>query len=361
MRKTVCAVCRVLVVLGLILFLSACSTMEVASIRPNIILISADDMGCMDVQEYAHHITGEKKRKMYYETPNLDRLCLEGLSFEQACASQLYSPEHAGMLTGRINAAPAVGKGGSTAVKREQISIAGVLPDYHTAFIGKWHAGATPAAMGFDQPGLTDASGNCSADDLTERATRYIESRSRTRGRPFFLYLSHFSVDDPQSVKERDIQHFTKKRTRGWNGHDDPRHAAMVKGVDDSVGRILHKLWRIGLDDNTVVIFMPVNSRAAASKKGSMVSTGTPVPLMIRWEKYVKAGSWSKVPVDYADILPTVMQCAGYFPETLGEDAGIDGCSLSGLFRDARNKSKSYEREVRCSQITACEINALLL
>ena len=352
MENRIYVACRILVVVGSVLFLSACSTNQCASTKPNIVLISANDLGYMNVQEYACHITGEKKRKMYYETPNLNRLCLEGLSFEQAYACRFYLPAHAGILTGRINSENNLKNGDPTGIKREKISIAEVLPDYDSVFIGKWHADGTSAAMGFDQLGLSTVNEDCQVDDLTEQAVQYIESRSKMRHKPFFLYLSHFTDGGLHSVNEKDVNHFIKKRTRGLNGDNDPYHAAMVKGVDDSVGRILHKLWRIGLDNNTVVIFMPANGRVGAESaeadKGSLIGSNMRVPLMIRWKKYVKAGSWSKVPVDYADILPTVMQCAGYFPEALGEDVEMDGCSLSGLFWDTRNKAESYERDIRC-------------
>ena len=341
---------------ALLLFLSACSTIECASNKPNIVLITANDIGYMDVQEYAHHITGEKKRKMFYETPNLDRLCLEGISFENAYGGRMYSDSHAGLLTGRINA-----DFDQKGTKREPVSIAGVLPDYHSAFIGKWHAAGTPAAMGFDQSGLQRGSRSAQADELTEQAVRYIESRSRIRNKPFFLCISHHVAEGSDYVKARDLAYFSRKRTRGWNGQSDPRDAAIVKGVDDSVGRILHKLWRVGLDENTVVIFMPANGCADAGSRKTSISgrgvakntgrisqadVGMRVPLVIRWKKLVKAGSWSNVPVDYADILPTVMQCAGYFPESLSADARVDGCSLSGLFWDTRNKDDSYERDI---------------
>jgi N-sulfoglucosamine sulfohydrolase len=332
------------VFLGSIFFLSACSTIECASNRPNIILISANYLESMDVQEYAHHMTGEKKRKMFCETPNLDRLCQEGLCFEQASACSSYPVTHAGILAGRINASFNGQNASSKSPKGNKISIPGVLPDYDKAFIGKWHSDGIPATMGFDQLGLSDTGVDYSAEKITDQAVRYITSHSSRRSRPFFLYLNHYAADASHYAKAKDIKHFSKKRTRGRNADSDPQYAACVKGLDDSVGRILHKLWRYGLEENTVVIFMPAGGRTGTLKKSTLAGCNLQVPLMIRWKKHVKAGSWSNVPVDYADILPTVMQCGGYFPESLGEE--VDGCSLSGLFWDAENKYDSYERRL---------------
>ncbi len=346
MKKRVYAVCRVMAGVGALLFLSACSSINVASSKPNVVLISADDLGYMDVQEYAHHITGEKKRRMYNETPNLDRLCAEGLSFEQAYACRQQIHGAAGILNGRVNTLCSSGNSGAAGVSGAGISIAGVLPDYDSAFIGKWLDAGTPSAAGFEQKGVPGAGAGSGSTELSDQAVKYIAGRSRVRNQPFFLYFKHSLPESgPASAAGRDVAYFSNKRTRGWQGQSDPQHAARVKALDDAVGRILHQLWRTGLDENTVVIFMP-----AAGRAGPELAASSPVvrvPLIIRWNKYVKAGSWSKVPVDYADILPTVMQCAGYFPETLGEDAGVDGCSLSGLFWDPQNKYESYDRDIQ--------------
>ncbi len=60
--------------------------------KPNIILILADDLGYMDTQCYAEKMLGTAKEKMFYETPNIDRLVDEGISFSRAYANQLCNP-----------------------------------------------------------------------------------------------------------------------------------------------------------------------------------------------------------------------------------------------------------------------------
>lgn len=350
MKKRVFTTCGALIVLGSVLVLSSCSTIPQASNRPNIVLISADTLGALDLQEYARYITGEKKRQMYHETPNLDRLCAEGLSFEQAhsCAHQIPSAE--GILTGRITAARGTGKSGAAA---KGVTIAEVLVDYDCAFIGKWQATGTPTSAGFDQKGLPAAGLKGSPADIAEQAGRYIEDRSRMRHRPFFLYVNHSLSGSSALAKETDLAHFKNKRTKGWHGQSDPHHAAMVKALDDSVGQILHKLWRNGLENKTIVIFMPAQGSASTATEDHPKSSTTcdaRVPLIIRWNSHVQADKWSKVAVDQADILPTLMYCAGYFPESLDGDAGVDGCSLSGLFWDPHNKAASYDRDQQCER-----------
>ena len=337
---------RLVVIFGSGLFLCACSTVQTASNKPNIILISSDDIGYMDIREYAHHITGEKRRRIYAETPNLDRLCRESLCFEKAYADRWYAHENAGILTGRFCAEREVASGAGNGAGRN-LSIASVLPGYDSAFIGKWHSAGTPEKMGFDLPATQARRDNYETSVLTEQALGFIEGRARKRHKPFFLCLSLSAEHALRSVDQSSVRHFENRVARGYKGSGDARHAAMVNEVDESVGRVLQKLWRYGLDENTVVIFMSARKSPARGEANARLaaSSSTRVPLIIRWRGYVKAGSWSDVPVDHAYILPTVMQCAGFFPETLSEDAGVEGGSLTGLFRDTRNKGKSYERD----------------
>ena len=198
----------------LTLFLGACSTGEKDNQKPNIILILADDYGYTDTQGYAEHITGVGKEKMYYETPGIDRLMAEGVSFSYAYANQLCSPTRASILTGKyagrlgfttatplrntyynqnlevpeglyahdvlihedkidIEMAWINGKS-NTALPAgteydhgwDEVTIAEALEDYHSAFIGKWHVGGhgaegyQPSDQGFHPIAYYDAGGS---------------------------------------------------------------------------------------------------------------------------------------------------------------------------------------------------------
>ena len=331
---------RILILVSAGVFITACSTVKTADNKPDVILISIDEMSCMEIQEYAHHLTGDKKRRMFYETPNLDRLCKEGLSFEKACSGSLYSPDKAGMLTGRVN-----GPDKSDGISRT-ISIAQALPDYDSTFIGEWRAEGSPEQMGFQASVKQSAPAENSINGITDKALSFIQKNSSNRMRPYFLCLNYSAEQGMCSVDKKSLRHFDNKRARGWNGMSDSRRAAMIKKLDDGIGEILHKLWRNGLEKRTAIIFMPSSSSDRKTDMGSTLITeaGACVPLVIRWKGHVKPASWSRIPVDYADILPTVMHCAGYFPDALNADDTIHGCSLSGLFWDARNQWQTYER-----------------
>ncbi len=193
--------------------LFTCNTVLSQS-KPNIIFILADDYGYMDMQAYAQHTLGIDKDRMFYETPNLDRLVREGTAFSQAYANQLCSPTRASLLTGKyagrvgfttatpatatyynqqkpipegfypndaiyhgdpikieqawINGTSNTGLSAGTEYDqgKDEVTIAEALEDYHSAFIGKWHVGGhgaqgyQPADQGFEPLAWYDAGGS---------------------------------------------------------------------------------------------------------------------------------------------------------------------------------------------------------
>jgi arylsulfatase A-like enzyme len=182
---------------------------------PNILFILADDLGYMDVNTFAEKATGESKDKMFYETPNLDRLAAGGIAFSQAYAYQLCSPTRASLLTGKnaptlgfttatpqtarsfyaLNQEPPTGyfpldarywgdpiktpqallngstllalpSGRKTDRGRNELTFAEALTGYRSAFIGKWHVGGhgaegyQPHDQGFEEIAYFDAGGS---------------------------------------------------------------------------------------------------------------------------------------------------------------------------------------------------------
>ena len=182
--------------------------------RPNIIFILADDFGIMDSQGYAKRFSNTTKNSMYYETPNIDKLMTEGVSFSQAYANQLCSPTRASILTGKYagrlgftTAMPprqtylnqqetpppgyyihdvfehkddikieqslingisnsAIPTGQTYDNGKKELSIAEALQDYQSGFIGKWHVGGfgvkgyQPEDLGFEPIAWFDAGGS---------------------------------------------------------------------------------------------------------------------------------------------------------------------------------------------------------
>lgn len=448
---------KLLFLLVLVCFLGCKSQKQVkiseklTSYRPNVIFILADDFGIMDSQAYAQKFAGTDPSKMFYETPNINRLIDEGVAFSQAYATQLCSPTRASIMTGKYasrmgftTALPptktyynqnlpipegyypndviehkdnikieqalingisnaAVPAGNQIDGGKDELFISEALKDYHSAFIGKWHLGGfgakgyQPENQGFEPLAWFDSGGSryfdwkkdwdektkkqfpkmpqdyleignsgeitnedYLTDDLTVQALNYIEMRSKIKESPFFLYFSHFAVHSPYGGKEDEVAYFKNKPTKGWNGHNDPTYASMIKSMDRSVGLILKKLKETGLEDNTLVIFMSdnggIDSKITPDGKGTgnspflggkacLTEGGIRVPLIFRWKGKIEQGKWVDVPVDCTDIFPTIMEAAGYDEKAISKNNQLDGQSIFKLLFDIENHKKSYSKK----------------
>jgi arylsulfatase A-like enzyme len=328
--------------------------------RPNFVFFLIDDMGWMDVG-----CNGSR----CYETPNIDRLASQGMRFTNAYAAcPVCSPTRASILTGKYPARLHLTDWipGQTMpyeklrrpdfrqeLPLEEVTIAEALKPagYATASIGKWHLGTEPyypEHQGFDvnfggrhigQPGsyfypfkqrpdVPKVKDNeYITDRLTDEALKFIEAN---KDRPFFLYLPHYAVHTPLEGKEEEVERFEKKGLPR-EGQNSAVYAAMIKSVDESVGRVMARLDELGIADNTVVIFMSDNGGLARvtsnaplrSGKGTLYEGGVREPMIVRWPGVVKPGSVCDTPVISVDFFPTILAMAGV-PMTVDNIDGVD-------------------------------------
>src|SRR4051794_13699598 len=344
--------------------------------RPNIVFILADDLGYTDVACF-----GSK----YYETPNIDRLAAEGMRFtngytcgpncqptRSALMSGQYGPRTGVYTVGDIDrfnwqSRPLRPVDNVTQLPLEKITIADTLKKagYATGMFGKWHLGNDPqhhpSKRGFDEaiessgkhfdfktdPPTDYPKGQYLADFLTDHAVDFIE---RHRDKPFFLYLPHYAVHAPHDAKKNLIERFRDKPPVG--GHKSPVYAAMIASVDDSVGRIVKMLDKLGLTDNTLVIFSSDNGgvggyeRAGLNKegitdnaplkggKGMLYEGGVRVPYIFRWTGKIAAGKTNTTPINSVDLYPTLVEVAG---GKRPADYPLDGVSYASLLTGAKS------------------------
>ncbi len=356
--------------------------------KPNILLILADDLGWADLGCYGADL---------HETPHLDRLAAQSVRFTHACAMSVCSPSRATLLTGRHAARVHItiwAEGSLDGPKNRQLLQADSLHDlphteitlarhlqtagYLTALVGKWHLGGAsyfPETHGFDVniggthwgapetyfwpysgdgyyhdgfryvPHLEFGKpGEYLTDRLTDEAMRVMD---RADGKPFFLYLAHHAVHTPMEAKPDDVKHFQEKLQPGMK-HQNVVYAAMLKNLDDNVGRILAHLEERGLDKNTLVIFASDNggfigqdkSRTQAtpvtnntplrSGKGALYEGGIRVPLMIRWPGVTSKAAVCDEPVILTDLFQTCMSAADVPPPA----NATDGMDLAPLLKN---------------------------
>lgn len=260
---------------------------ETAKTKPNILIILADDLGRGDYSAF-----GTRDIR----TPNMDRLCREGITFDNFYANScVCSPSRAALLTGCYP--DRVGVPGVIREERPENSWGYLAPravllpqllkpaDYHTAIIGKWHLGIhspnTPTERGFDffhgflgdmmddywthrRNGLNlmrrnleevDPKGHAT-DVFTAWACEYLAERAKA-GKPFFLYLAYNAPHDPVQpppewlarVRQREPG-LTEKRAK---------LVALIEHLDGGIGQVLDRLDQTGLATNTVVLFTSDN------------------------------------------------------------------------------------------------------
>ncbi len=381
--------------LGLALLLGPVAAL--AADRPNVVLILADDLGIRDLGCCG---------STYHETPNIDRLAARGVRLTNAfSASPLCSPTRASIMTGQHPArtgitAPAchiaqvqLVKGlvpgdarvlvanSLTRLRSDYYTLAEALRDagYATAHFGKWHLGHnlqpgdayeprdqgfdldwphTPRAPGpgggggylapwkfIDDPTITDESGRHIDERMADEAGAFIRA---SKGRPFFVNFWLFSVHSPWNARRELISHFEKKVDPA-NPQRNPLYAAMVKSMDDAVGRLLHHLEDSGEADNTVVVFWSDNGGYAyppkktdpegyasvpatsnlpyRSGKASLYDGGTREPGIVVWPGRVKSGTTADFLMQSTDLYPTLLTICGASPR--------DGQVIDGLDQTA--------------------------
>lgn len=397
---------RTAVVVGFFLtgLLVAPCAAAAASARPNVVVFLVDDMGWVDCGIY-----GSK----YYQTPHIDRFAARAMRFTDAYAQPLCSPTRASLLTGKYSARhgittasghqppqpaghvfrpaaappnrPLLTPESKNYLEPAEYTLAEALRDagYRTGHFGKWHLGLTephwPERQGFDvafhchpDPGppgnyfspygvkpsgeprgqqrvgtITDGPpGEYIVDRLTDEAIRFMEAN---RDRPFFLNLWQYGVHGPWGHKEAYTREFAgRKDPTGRQGN--PIMASMLRSVDESFGRILAALERLGIADRTIVVFNsdnggnvhsnvpdtaktakaeknkspqladwrkwagdlpPTNNAPLRDGKGTLYEGGTRVPLMWSWAGRIPAGSTSDAVVGHVDLYPTLLELLG--------------------------------------------------
>src|SRR5262245_3910324 len=360
------------------------------TIRPNIVVILADDLGAVDLGCYGADLC---------ETPRLDGFAKESVLFRQAYSSApVCSPTRAAPTTGQHPARLGItiwsegSLGGPQNRKllqgqsrhdlpHAEVTLAERLHDagYMTALVGKWHLGDAdhaPETQGFDLniggtrwgapqsffwpyrgagrfgqefryvPGLpVGRSGDYLTDQLTDAAIDFIDGAAQ---KPFFLYLAQHAPHTPIEAPAALVEHFQAK-LRPEMKHQNAGYAGMVKNLDDNVGRVLDHLHRRGLTDKTIVVFTSdnggyigvdrrsefptpcTNNYPLRSGKGSLYEGGIRVPLLIRWPGAL-AGQRTQ-PVVTCDLFFTLLAAAGLSP---GADQPDDGMDLSALIRDSQ-------------------------
>ncbi len=276
----------------------------------------------------------------------------------------------------------------------EEVTLAESLHEagYRTGFFGKWHLGGKsflPQDQGFDlnvggdqrghpgHPGyrgghfapyavpIPDAEpGEHLTMRLASEAAAFIREH---RDAPFLVYLSFYAVHAPIDGRP-DLKAYYERRRKalgrdtqwGQDGaskvrltQDHPEYAAMVHAVDEAVGRVLAEIDRLGLANDTIVVFFsdngglstaeghPTSNLPLRTGKGWMYEGGIREPCIIRWPGVTEPGGLCRTPIVSTDFYPTLLEACRL---PLRPDQHVDGLSLVPLLR-AQADSAPARRE----------------
>ena len=271
--------------------------------------------------------------------------------------------------------------------------------DYQTAHIGKWNCSVDsltyPQYQGYDiniagcnkggpgkggyfspyhNPYLSDGpEGEYLTDRLGDECIQIIR---RFKDKPFFINLPFYQVHTPLLAKPEKVKHFEEKAQR--MGLESPRafeekpewkdkqpfqdathierviqsnaaYAAMIASMDENIGKIINELKRLGLYENTIIIFTsdngglstsegsPTSNRPLRGGKGFTYEGGIREPLIVRMPGMRNAGTLCDSIVISTDYYPTILEMTG---SELHPEQHVDGISLLPLLENKKRTER---------------------
>ncbi|MBI4908952.1 MAG: sulfatase-like hydrolase/transferase [Acidobacteria bacterium] len=338
---------------GTLAALAAPSILTSATRKPNIIFLLADDLGLDIISAYGSDA---------YKTPNIDSLAHNGVRFETCYAAPLCGPTRSLVNTGRY----AFRTGGITnqswrpdgpgAKSKDEYPLGRLMKSagYVTCSSGKWRqVGETPGDWGFDE-WLTDpTAGGWFWQKSYTKNGKLIEHDQevycpdvahefamdfmrRQKDKPFFLYYPTHLIHGPIL------------RTPDSKPDSKDLYADNVAYLDKLVGKVIAEVDKLGIRDNTVIIFSGDNGTARESgkvkgrqingAKGSMWEGGSRVPLIVNWKGVTKTRVCTDM-VDFTDFHTTFGELGGAKMPT---GMKFDGRSFAPQIRGDKGKPREW-------------------
>jgi uncharacterized sulfatase len=358
-KTTIVSVAALILLAG-----SACNPPKTA-VRPNIVLIISDDQSWTDYSFMGHE---------QIETPRLDRLAEEGLTFTRGyTTAPLCRPALASIATGLYPhqhkvvgndpvADPASPRGTGQEWRKIRarlnepvVSAFAALPTlsdilgeagYVSLQTGKWWEG-DPVRSGFTS-GMTHGDpqrGGRHGDEGLAIGREGLNEvfafirEAQTEEKPFFLwyapFLPHTPHTPPDSLKDKYLPLAPSEAVASY--------WAMCEWFDMTCGQLVDHIEEVGLSEKTLFVYVTDNgwiqdpdrpNRYAPRSKRSPYEMGIRTPMMFRWKGVIDPGMDQENPVSSIDIATTILELCGIAPEAAMQGINVlDRKALSG--RDA--------------------------
>ena len=349
---------------------------------PNFIVILTDDQG-WGTTSIPYDPEIRQSASDFFQTPNMERIANAGMRFTQAySAHPNCSPSRAALLTGISPAAmhmsDIVDRHGGRLYEGNKLnpprhvddldSNLDTIPEllklhnraYRAAHFGKWHLnGNGPEDHGFDES--DGPTGNREGtvpsnlpDDpkrvfsMTRSSVRFME-RQVQEGTPFYLQVSHYATHLGYQATSETIAELTDRKP--GRRHNSVPYGSMIEDLDRSLGDLLDAVERLGISDNTYIIYTADNGTYPTEdpgningplrgSKATLWEAGVRVPMMLAGPG-IQAGSISRTPAIGWDILPTICEIVGI--ENL--DERVEGGSLLPVLVRKQNAEVQRSRE----------------
>ncbi|GAB3925799.1 sulfatase family protein [Larkinella terrae] len=386
---------RIIPLVLLLIFLKPDSirAQKPSKVRPNVILVMADDLGWGDVG-----FNGNPQIK----TPELDKMAANGLQFTRFYSgAPVCSPTRGSCLTGRNPERYGIFFANVGHIKPQETTLAEVLKanDYATGHFGKWHLGtlsktvrdghrggkandefSPPWENGFETCFSTEQAvptwdpmkdqmvkthywtgpdrfdeNNLEGDDsriIMDRALPFI-GQSVQKKKPFLAVIWFHTPHSPVVAGPN--------YRAMYPGLDEnhQHYYGCITAMDEQIGRLRRELRKLGVADNTLILFASDNGPAGEGggidqhpgkrqqgtagifrgRKGSLYEGGIRVPALLEWPGQIKSHRKVSVPVTTSDYFPTILSLLGYsIPGNPRPMDGIDVFPL--LFTDTAQRTK---------------------
>jgi N-sulfoglucosamine sulfohydrolase len=322
-----------------------------AKSRPNLLLITADDLNCSSVGVYGC--------KVKNTTPNIDKLASQGIRFNYAHVTvAVCQPSRGAWMTGRYPHNSGVE--GFQQAPKPIPALYSVLKKngYHVGMLGKV-GHSTPVPCEFDM--IHDMPDLAQGRDPKKYASymRKFIADAKTAKKTFFMMAnSHdphrpFAGSDQEKGKFKTVRKtfakpskvFTQKEVHipGFLPElpevrrEMAEYFSSVRRCDDTVGAILAELDNAGVADNTLVMFISDNGMALPFAKTNCYFHSSRTPWIVRFPGVAKPGADKTHFLGGIDVMPTMLDAAG-----IKAPHGVDGRSFLPVLRGKKQAGREY-------------------
>ena len=378
------SICKISFLLFIAFIFVGCENKKTS--RPNVIIVMTDDQGYGDLGYHGNEII---------KTPNIDDFASDAINFTNYHVGTTCSPTRAGFLTARNALRNGVWhtNSGCSLLHQDEITIGDVFLEngYRTGMFGKWHLGDyysfLPEHRGFQETFYHKGGGvgqtpdywlNDYQDDtyfrngLAEKAKGYctdvffseaIDFIEKNKNENFLCFLS---LNAPHSPFNVPVEYYNLYKNQKNLLESQKRFYGMITNIDDNFGKLIQKLKKLNIYDNTIIIFTTDNGTSNGYKydkkekkwygynsgmrgtKTSEYDGGHRVPLIMRWKNSgYNGGKLYGGLSGHVDILPTIAKLTeiNFVPKNK-----LDGLDISRLILTNKNMDRMLVTDTQRNQ-----------